>query len=344
MKFIPKMELNTLKYHIFKKRIPANLMLSVTDKCNGKCKYCAIPSRNKQELKKEQIFHLIDEFVNLGGSRIALWGGEPLIRKDIGEIINYCKSMSLLTSLDTNGYLVPKKMDEIKNLDVLVISFDGEEKSHDMNRQKGSYKKVIKAFETACGKMPVWTITVLTRHNLDSIDFILDKAKEYGFYTTWQVLHHQTLGSKESRNMLPEPEEYKKAIRLLMVRKKKGAPIVNSMQYFQYMLDWPDFKISYLKEKRKKLSCYAGQLYCNIDTDGKLYPCSLLIGLVPAKNAVEVGIKKAFDYIKDVPCQSCTAGCFVEYNYIYSLNPWVIANWYKYIKKSPRGSYSCLIL
>ncbi len=333
MKFISRMGLSTLKYHIFKKRVPVNLMLSVTDRCNGRCRYCSIPSRAKPELTREEIFHLIDEFVDLGGSRIALWGGEPLVRQDIGEIIDYCKSKNLLTSLDTNGYLVPEKIDEIKNLDVLVISFDGEENAHDRNREKGGFRKVIKAFETACDKMLVWTITVLTKYNLDSIDFVLDNARKFGFYTTWQLLHHQTLGSEESTKMMPDKEEYRKAIEILMQRKKQGAPIVNSMKYFKYLLDWPDFKKSYLKEKRHNLSCYAAQLYCNIDTDGKLYPCSLLIGSVPAKNAVKNGIKEAFDFAKDIPCQSCIAGCFIEYNYIYSLNPGVIANWYKYISK-----------
>ena len=333
MKFISRMGIATAKYHILNKRTPTNLMLSVTDRCNSRCKYCSIPLRAKPELTKAQIFRLIDEFVALGGGRIALWGGEPLIRDDIAEIIDYCKTKSLLTSLDTNGYLVPQKINRISNLDVLVISFDGEEDIHDKNKEKGSYQKVMKAFEAACGKMPVWSITVLTKHNLGSIDFILEKAKQFGFYTTWQVLHHQALGSEESRHMLPTKQEYKKAIALLIKRKNEGDPIVNSKQYFRYIYDWPDFKSSYLKQKRHNLSCYAAQLYCNIDTDGILYPCSVLIDLVPAKNVLEVGFKKAFDYVKNIPCQSCSAGCYVEYNYIYSLNPWVIMNWFEYVSK-----------
>ena len=332
IKFLLRMGIAALKYRIFRKRAPVNLMLSVTDRCNSRCKYCSIPLRARPELTKEQIFHLIDEFVGLGGSRIALWGGEPLVRDDIGEIIDYCKGKGLFTSLDTNGYLVPQKINQIRNLDVLVISFDGEEEVHDTNKEKGSYQKVIKALKAACGKMPVWTITVLTKHNLHSVDFILDKAKQSGFYTTWQVLHHQSLGSEDSRLMLPIREEYRKTIKLLMQRKKEGNPIVNSGEYFKYLYDWPDFTKPCLKEKRSKLSCYAAQLYCNIDTDGRLYPCSVLVDLVPAKNVFEAGFKEAFDYVKNIPCQSCNAGCYVEYNYIYSLDPGVILNWLKYIK------------
>ena len=327
------MGIATLKYHLSGKTTPTNAMFSVTDRCNARCKYCSVPLRAKPELSTTEIFRLLDEFVELGGSRIALWGGEPLVREDIGEIIDYCRRKKLLTSLDTNGYLVPKKMDEISNLDVLVISFDGEQEVHDANREEGSYEKAIKAFEATRGRMNVWTITVLSKNNLDSIDYVLEKAGQYSFSTTWQLLHHQTLGSEESREMFPPADEYRKAIELLMERKRGGAPIVNSMEYFKYIHDWPDYRKSYLKGKRKNLSCYAARLYCNIDTDGKVYPCSVLVGLVPAKNALETGLKEAFDYVQDIPCQSCTAGCYVEYNYLYSLHPRVIMNWFGYVSK-----------
>jgi MoaA/NifB/PqqE/SkfB family radical SAM enzyme len=331
--WIARMGLATLKYHILNKRTPVNLMLSVTDRCNSSCRYCSVPSRAKPELTTLQIFRLIDEFSAMGGSRIALWGGEPLIRDDIGEIIDHCKSKGLLTSLDTNGYLVPEKIVQMKNLDVLVVSFDGEEINHDMNKEKGSYQKVMNCFKAARGKIPVWTITVLTKYNLGSIDFILDKAEEFGFYTTWQVLHHQSLGSSESRRMFPEQKEYKEAISVLMERKNEGRPIINSMEYLEYLYDWPDYTVSCLADRRRNLSCYAAQLYCNIDTDGRLYPCSVLVDAVPAKNAVETGFKEAFDYVKDIPCRSCSAGCFIEYNYMYSLRPAVIINWLKYLLK-----------
>ena len=342
MRFATKFKLgaDTLKYHLFRKRIPTNIMFSVTDKCQSRCKYCGIPARGREELSIDEIYRLIDETVALGTSRICLWGGEPLIREDIGKIISYCKKKNLMITMDSNGYLVPKRIDEISNLDFLLISFDGEEEIHDLNRENGSYARVIRAFEVACKRLPVWTITVLTKNNLNSIDFILGKAKKYGFFTTWQVLHHQGLGSDESKKMYPNQEEYKNAIRLLIRRKKEGAPIVNSIEYFNYIYDWKDFKRPYSKEKRKGLACYGGKLFCNIDTDGKVYPCSVLVDRVPAKKATKVGLKNAFDHIKDIKCQSCSGGCYVEYNYIYSLNLKVINNWRRYISLSKKQHLS----
>jgi len=324
-----RLGLSVLKHRLFKVRTPTNLMLAVTDRCNARCKYCGIPERARRDMTTEQILSLITEFRSLGGSRIALWGGEPLVRDDIGIIIRHCRKLRLITSLDTNGHLVPQKIGDLSGLDVLVISFDGEEKVHDANREPGSFAKVMKAFDAACPVMPVWTITVLTKNNLGSIDFILQEAEERGFQTTWQVLHHQTLGSSTARDMMPSREEYREALELLMARKKEGSPIVNSLRYFRYIHDWPDFRQAYIKPKHKGLGCSAGQLYCNIDTDGKLYPCSVMVGLMDAKNALTDGFKAAFDHSAAIPCQSCSAGCYIEYNYLYSLDLAVIFNWFR---------------
>ncbi|HEY5998004.1 MAG TPA: radical SAM protein [bacterium] len=270
---------------------------------------------------------MITEFRRLGGARIALWGGEPLIRDDIGAIIRHCRTLRLITSLDTNGALVPQKIGDLAGLDVLVVSFDGEERVHDANREPGSFAKVMDAFAAACPVLPVWTITVLTKNNLGSIDFILRTARERGFSTTWQVLHHQALGSAEAPDLMPSAQEYRDAIELLMARKREGAPVLNSLRYFRYLHDWPDFRQAYLKPTHHGLGCSAGQLYCNVDADGRLYPCSVMVGLMDAKNVLTDGFKAAFDHSAVIPCQSCSAGCYIEYNYLYSLDIAVVLNW-----------------
>ena len=325
---IVRLGLNVLRHRLFKTRTPTNLMLSVTDRCNARCLYCGIPERARPEMTTEQILSLISEFRSLGGSRIALWGGEPLVRNDIGIIIRHCRKLRLLTSLDTNGHLVPQKLDDLRDLDVLVVSFDGEKEVHDANRGPGGWDKAMKAFAAACPVMPVWTITVLTKNNLGSIDSILRTAREYGFSTTWQVLHHQALGSVNVPGMMPTPAEYREAFELLTARKKEGAPIVNSLRYFGYIGDWPDYRQAYIKPRHKGLGCSAGQLYCNVDTDGNLYPCSVMVGLMEAKNVLTDGFKAAFDASASIPCQACSAGCYIEYNYLYSLDLAVMANWF----------------
>jgi len=325
----------TLGSHLFGIRKPINVMISVTNRCNSRCSYCNIFNRNQRELTESEIINLLDILKKEGTQRIALWGGEPLIREDIGRIIDHAKNkLGFFISVDTNGYLVPQKLDILKNIDVLVFSFDGCQNIHDENREKGSYAKVMKAIEIALqNNINVFTITVLTKKNIGDLEFICETAKNKGFSNTFQVLHHSSeLASENESSYMPENAEYKNAINKIIDYKKKGYPIVSSFQYLNYLLEWPDYKKS-TSVSKSRLKCFAGKLYCNIDTDGSIYPCSVMIGQMPSKNFLADGFKDAFDFTKNVECQSCNASCFTEYNFMHSFNLGVIYNWLTYTKK-----------
>ena len=50
-----------------------------------------------------EVFRLFDEIAAMGTIRIGLWGGEPLIRDDIGDILEYGKKKGFYITMDTNG-------------------------------------------------------------------------------------------------------------------------------------------------------------------------------------------------------------------------------------------------
>jgi MoaA/NifB/PqqE/SkfB family radical SAM enzyme len=308
-------------------------MISLTNRCQSKCKYCNIPLRKQKELSTKEILSLLDQLKKLGTQRIAFWGGEPLVRKDIGKLIDYAKNLGFYVTLDTNGYLVPQKLNQIKNLDLLLVSFDGNEKTHDRNREKGSHKKALEAINSCKNKIPVWTITVLTKNNLDQIDYIMDLAKKMNFKTTFQILHHSKALSKNDQTMLPASEDYKQVIKQLLQKKKNKFPIVSSIKYLKKLLEWQDYSFSHrVKKKKGDIPCWAGNLFCNVDTDGKVYPCVVLIEKTKALNFLDVGFKKAFDNLSNTKCSACTASCLIEFNMMFSLYPSVIYNWIKYTK------------
>ena len=338
LKNIFNMGWGVLRGNITNTRTPLNVMLSVTNRCTSNCIYCNIPSRPQRELTTEEIFELINQAVEIGAQRLGLWGGEPLIRDDIGRIIDYAKNKGLFVTLDSNGYLAEEKLEYLKNLDHFVLALDGPLDVHDRNRGAGSFQKAIKAIKLLRGKVPVWTITVLTKHNLESIDFILETVKNFDALATFQVLHHNEILGKNSESLLPAEDLYRKAIRKLIGKKKSGSSIASSFRYLEHLLNWPDYKKPMLSYPIDNLRCWAGQLYCNVDTDGSVYPCSLLVGKIKALNYLDVGFKKAFDYIREVPCASCNASCFTEYNYLYSMNLSVIAGWLKAMHASRRQS------
>ncbi|MCP4246467.1 MAG: radical SAM protein, partial [bacterium] len=107
--------------NLFGRRVPVNVMFGVTNRCPSRCTYCQIPERPQADLTTEQIFDLFRQMKKAGTKRLGLWGGEPLARSDIGRLVDYAKECGFYISLDTNGYLLPKKIDEILSLDHLVV-------------------------------------------------------------------------------------------------------------------------------------------------------------------------------------------------------------------------------
>ena len=329
-----KMGAGALAVNFLRKKIPLNVMLSVTNRCTCACSYCGIPGRVQKELSTHEIRGLINQITEMGCQRLGLWGGEPLVREDIAEIIDYARARGLFVTMDSNGYLLPRKISALKNLDHLVLALDGDRGEHDLNRGQGSFERVMSAIEAASGRIPFWTITVLTKNNLGSLDFILAKAREYNFLATFQLLHHNNKLSRNQQELLPPHDDYARAIKKLIREKKRGAPIASSLTYLQYLLDWPDYSRPTCSSKVKGLNCLAAAAYCNVDTDGSVYPCSLLVEDIAALNFLDVGFKKAFESLRLGSCKGCLASCYVEYNSIFSLNPCTILDWSRSIRKA----------
>ena len=331
---VVEMGVGVLKANYLGQRLPLNVMLSVTNRCTSHCHYCNIPLRKQRELTTDEVFSLVDQVKRMGCTRIGFWGGEPLVRDDIAEIINYTSFKGIYTTLDTNGFLVPERIHELGRLEHMIIAFDGEKEAHELNREPGSHERALSAIGAASNRLPFWSITVLSKHNLHSIDYILDMARKYNFLTTFQVVHHNKRLGADLKDFVATDEDYRNAIKKLILEKRRGAPMASTMPYLEYLLAWEDYSVPMLPYTVRGMRCWAGQLYCNVDTNGDVYPCSLLIELMDAKNFLEVGFKEAFDATKKVACRACDASCFTEYNHLYSLDRRVISGWLKSMYKS----------
>jgi MoaA/NifB/PqqE/SkfB family radical SAM enzyme len=311
---------------------PLFLILSVTNRCLSHCRYCKIPDRRQRELSTAEIGSLLKQAAALGTQRLGIWGGEPLVREDIGEIIHQAKALGLYVTLDSNGYLVPERLKDLRELDHLIISFDGPEAAHDANREPGSHAKVMRALEAATPHHKVWTITVLTKHNLDSLDYIFAQAERLGLVTTFQLLHHNpNLGKNDE--LLPSPEEYRAVLDKLIQAKRAGKPIGTSYLALQHLRRWQDYREIKLPRHASPFHCWAGKFYFNVDSDGSVYPCSLLVDDVPHANFLEHGLAAALRALPALPCDGCLATCYTEYNSLFSMNLSTIWEWMLAMRK-----------
>ncbi len=127
---------------------PISVSFHVTKKCNLKCKHCyaVLDTIKEPELTIEQILSVIDELYNHGTLSIRLLGGEPLVRKELPEIIKKVKSKGMFCELVTNGTLLRKRIGqwpELKKLDSVCVSLDGDKILHDSIRGKGTFNRTI---------------------------------------------------------------------------------------------------------------------------------------------------------------------------------------------------------
>ena len=304
---------------LFGLRTPLKVAFSVTNRCDLECVYCNYKSRPQKELTKEQIFNLIDQMANAGVEFLGLFGGEPLIRDDIGEIVSYANHRRISTSLVTNGMLLRDRREVLEGLDLLIVSLDGPEEIHDKNRGKGSFKKALEAIELAGKRIPVWTITTLTNNNVEEIDYILNLARRMRFGATFQFLYHNEYLGRNHKSLMPSHRDCIQAVEKLFYYKRRGYPVVSSLYYLKRLLKWPDFSQNILFYPIDNLRCAAGKFYCSIDTDGTVYPCSVLIKKREGKNFLKAGFSAAFHSLEASNCTACLSSCMTDHSYMFSL-------------------------
>jgi len=163
------------------------LALELTKRCNLRCAHCYLSAGEKgnNELTLDEIKTVLKSIKDSGGISIAIGGGEPLLRDDLIEIIEYASSLDLLISLGTNGTLIDEKMaSSLCKLPVKVqISLDGATKeTHESIRGKGSFDLTVKGIDylidAGMGKDIVIAFTPMklnVNEVPDIIDFALDK-------------------------------------------------------------------------------------------------------------------------------------------------------------------------
>ena len=85
----------------------------LTYNCNLRCKMCPFWKRPRKDSSIEQEKNILRQIYDSGVCGIMFEGGEPLLRKDLSEILAFSRSLPLHTSLVTNGTLLESRIDEI---------------------------------------------------------------------------------------------------------------------------------------------------------------------------------------------------------------------------------------
>ena len=117
-------------------------------------------------------------------------GGEPLIRKDIFELVTYIKSKWMRCEIVTNGYYIDRNIEALKLCDSVCLSIDGEKEANDLVRGEGCHDMVLEAMAILkANKVKVRIHSILTQHNIKTgLSYIAEKAKDFAFSFNFSMI------------------------------------------------------------------------------------------------------------------------------------------------------------
>ncbi|MBU1199173.1 MAG: radical SAM protein [Nanoarchaeota archaeon] len=251
------------------------LDLNITNRCNFRCVHCAFDSGCKEmkELSLKKIKQILVQTKKLGGERFDITGGEPLLRNDVFQIVEFGKKLGYKIELVTNGSLLSNdKLGKFKNLglDAIAVSLDGSNyKIYDKirNVSKRTYEKVVNNIKKAVAMgFNVKINTLVCKSNYKDIPNIIqfcieNNIKEQGMY------YFTPVGRGERNNeRAVEPLAWLKFIQEHLLRYEDKIKIG---------LEVPLAKKGLIKKENR---CIADseRYHLQILPDGNVYPCAIL--------------------------------------------------------------------
>lgn len=137
---------------------PLNAQIELTLRCNAKCHFCSIwtpdyqKSLTDREMTTDEVKRIIDGLDKLHITVLSLTGGEPTLRKDLGELVTYSAKKGMMPGIATNGFLLEKLCREGKLNDLVfcMVSVDfPTAEMHDENRGIKVFDRAVKGIKAA---------------------------------------------------------------------------------------------------------------------------------------------------------------------------------------------------
>ncbi|WP_288221201.1 radical SAM protein [uncultured Clostridium sp.] len=300
---------------------PISTYVAVTSRCMYNCWHCSAKRfiKDKDDTSKEmttdEVKKIVKDLQNLGVGIIGFTGGEPLLRKDLEEIISTIDSRSI-SFMFSNGYsLSYEKAKALKEAGLfgVGISIDSLYKeSHDKKRGYiGAYDNSINAMKNS-KKAGLYTMaqTVCTKEMLNS-----KEIRKLAMYL-------KTVGIDELRILEPIP------CGALLVNKDEifnledKKKLINLHIEFNKNKDYPKTSVFPYIESKEQFGCGAGVQHSYIDNEGNFMPCDFVpesfgnvlnedINDIWNKMHTKLGKAKTYCYAKK--CDKCNENKLPKY-------------------------------
>jgi mycofactocin radical SAM maturase len=258
---------------------PICLTWELTYACNLECVHCLSSSgrRDPDELTTAEAKRVLDELRELQVFYINIGGGEPMIRRDFFELVEYSIGQGIGVKFSTNGAFIDaeraRRLTALDYLDV-QISLDGTDAvTNDAVRGSGSYATARRAMDHLrdAGFVerngPFKISVVVTRHNVDQLDEFKALADSYGAQLRITRLRPSGRGADAWHELHPTNAQQRQIYEWLLAH---GDNVLTGDSFF-HLNALGDENLPGLN------LCGAGRVVCLIDPVGDVYACPFVI-------------------------------------------------------------------
>ena len=253
---------------------PICLTWELTYACNLQCVHCLSSSgqRDDRELSTAEAKRVLDELRDLQVFYINIGGGEPMVRRDFFELVEYSVASGIGVKFSTNGaFIDAEKARRLASMDYLdiQISLDGVDAvTNDAVRGAGSYDMARRAMDNlaAANFGPFKISVVVTRQNVPQLDEFKALADSYGAQLRVTRLRPSGRGVDSWEHLHPTNAQQREIYNWLMAN---GENVLTGDSFFHLNALGPALPGLNM--------CGAGRVVCLIDPIGDVYACPFVI-------------------------------------------------------------------
>ena len=253
---------------------PICLTWELTYACNLQCVHCLSSSgqRDDRELSTAEAKRVLDELRDLQVFYINIGGGEPMVRRDFFELVEYSVASGIGVKFSTNGaFIDSEKARRLASMDYLdiQISLDGVDAvTNDAVRGAGSYDMARRAMDNlaAANFGPFKISVVVTRQNVPQLDEFKALADSYGAQLRVTRLRPSGRGVDSWEHLHPTNAQQREIYNWLMAN---GENVLTGDSFFHLNALGPALPGLNM--------CGAGRVVCLIDPIGDVYACPFVI-------------------------------------------------------------------
>jgi MoaA/NifB/PqqE/SkfB family radical SAM enzyme len=262
----------------------------------------------------------LDILKELGVIDIVFSGGNPLLREDIGKILDYASRFFVTTVYD-NGSMALKKADSLRNVDFVAISLDtlNQDKNDHVKGVKGSWEKAMQTIERLHEEgIRVGVSPTISQSNMDEIVELTEYFSQRGIPVWYCLYSHDTSADSDQLFRIGKPnDELEIADRDAMVKlcdtlrdmKKENSSILITDKTLNAM--------QHLYSDGKRLwKCRALQNFLMIDHLGRVAGCHLRRPVASIFDLPKVWNSDGFDALRNEysKCTKCVYLCYIVYS------------------------------